>query len=190
MCAWYTHQLNFGTASYLDLEGFHPNVSGSRIQNKKRALVYCSKEDPEPLQYNMDIKAETAAREGHHRIVGKRLLSEPLTEMVKEYPELIFGYKKLKMDLQEYKMDLEEVNPDPLKEIENPWGNAFEIHEGKRKHYWVWSRRPDKGKTTWLKLVAKKMTASWYNYTEVFQNIRNGSQFLMMDEFTRAHITA
>lgn len=106
ICAWYSNGLRFSSADYLDLEGHHPNVRGSRVQNKIKALTYCSKEDPEPLQFNMDIKAETLAREGHKKIIGKRLLDgEPLVEVMEEHPELLFGYKRLKADLGAYFKD-------------------------------------------------------------------------------------
>ena len=39
----------------------------------------------------MDIKAETAAREGHTKIIGKRLISNPteheLLKVIEEHPE-------------------------------------------------------------------------------------------------------
>lgn len=43
----------------------------------------------------MDIKEETAARDGHWKILGKRLMSEPLIEVVKEEPQLMREYQSL-----------------------------------------------------------------------------------------------
>lgn len=43
----------------------------------------------------MDIREETAAREGHRKILGKRLLQERLVDVIEDNPELIFDYTKL-----------------------------------------------------------------------------------------------
>lgn len=85
ICAWYTHKLRFVDARYFDIEGYHPNVRGDRIKSDKRALEYVSKECPEDrlTQHNMDIKEETAARDGHRKILGKRMTTEPLVSIVK-----------------------------------------------------------------------------------------------------------
>ena len=102
ICAWYTQQLNFSCPKYLDIvheeTTYHPNVGGPRIQNKQKALQYCSKEDPEPLQFNMDIKSETAARESHTKIIGKRLIEKPteheLLQVIEEHPEQLIHLSK------------------------------------------------------------------------------------------------
>lgn len=63
---------------------FHPNIKDKQIKSKAKALGYCAKEDPEPLQYNMDIKEETKARESKKKIIsldlihGKRKLTEAI----------------------------------------------------------------------------------------------------------------
>lgn len=134
-------------------ETYHPNIKDQGVKRKQAALRYCSKEDPDPLQFNMDIKAETAAREGHRKIIGKRLLDgEPLHELVEEYPQLIFEYQKLQMNLDCYKRQKLEDRPDLPDAIPNtfdlslPW-----MPEEKRRHYWFWSTEPDRGKSTFLK---------------------------------------
>lgn len=87
----------------MDFEGYHPNVSGDRIRSDKRALKYIMKECPadQLVQFNMDAKAEQAAREGHRKILGKRLMEgEDLTVLTSEDPSLLFGYKRLKLDIE------------------------------------------------------------------------------------------
>ena len=103
-CAWYTHKLRFNDVRYLDLNGHHPNIKDCRIKRKDKALKYCAKEDPNPLQFNMDIKEETEARESHRKILGKRLLEgEKLVDLVDENPALIFEFQKLEANLAAYK---------------------------------------------------------------------------------------
>ena len=48
----------------------------------------------------MDIAEEIEAREGHKKIIGKRILEEGLREVLKDgNQDLIYGYKKLKQDI-------------------------------------------------------------------------------------------
>lgn len=92
----------------MDVEGYHPNVSGDRIRSKERALSYVSKECPRDqlLQFNMDIAAECDARQSHKKIIGKRLLDgADLVGEVEDNPALLFGYKRLKMDIEAYNFD-------------------------------------------------------------------------------------
>lgn len=53
ICAWYTKPLQFRGARHLDIEyngeTYHPNIKDKQVKSKKRALEYCTKEDPEPL---------------------------------------------------------------------------------------------------------------------------------------------
>lgn len=112
LCAWYTQPLRFDKPDYFDYFGYHPNVSGDRIKSVKAALKYVSKECPldRLVQYNMDIKEETAAREGHRKILGKRLITEPLVEVLEDGNfDLIFDYTKLKTNIMQYHMDKEEA---------------------------------------------------------------------------------
>ena len=128
ICAWYTHELAFTDAKYLDIEGYHPNIRDNRIKRKEKALNYVAKEDPEPLQYNMDIKEETKARESKKKILGKRILDgEPLTTLVDENPELLWDVNKLHIALTTYKRLKKEEKPDLPDHIPNsfnimlPW---------------------------------------------------------------------
>ncbi len=89
VCAWYTHPLKFERADYMDIKdehdnNYHPNVKDRQVNNRKKALTYCSKHDPEPLEFNIDIKAETKAREDHSKILTKELIigKRTLQEMV------------------------------------------------------------------------------------------------------------
>jgi len=87
----------------MDIEGYHPNIGGDRIRSDKRALAYVSKECPRDqlVQFNMDIVEEEAARAGHRKLIGRRLLDgADLIEEVQNDPALIFGYKRLKMDIE------------------------------------------------------------------------------------------
>jgi hypothetical protein len=54
----------------------------------------------------MDIVAETAAKQSHKKILGKRLMDgEDLADVMQDAPELIFEYKKLKTNIEAYFLD-------------------------------------------------------------------------------------
>lgn len=57
------------------------------------------------VQYNMDIREETAAREGHRKILGKRMQTENLVTLAEEFPELMFDYTKLQKNVLAWKND-------------------------------------------------------------------------------------
>ena len=49
---------------------------------------------------------------------------------------------------------------------------------------------PNTGKTTHLFRHEEAYRCSWYTYAEKYQMVRPDSQFLLMDEYTTAHLTA
>ncbi len=149
VCAWYTHNLKFYDCRYFDIEGYHPNIKDQGVKRKAKALAYCSKEDPEPLQFNMDIKEETRARECHKKILTKRILDdkEPLHKLVEDGEINLMDLPKWKAGLEVYKRLKKDEKPDLPNSIPNPWEKDMPVIDDKKKHYWVWSKTPDVGKT-------------------------------------------
>lgn len=68
------------------------------MKNPKECLLYCTKEAGVIVQFNMDYQAETLARGTHRKILGKRLQTEKLEDLVEENPELMWGLKRLRQD--------------------------------------------------------------------------------------------
>lgn len=106
------------------------------------------------------------AKKHKKRVLGEKLAKGQITvqEAVKENPELLFGYKRLKADVEAYHRDVAELKEDCKDTIPNTWDEIMPIVDGKQKHYWVWSREPNRGKTTWLKEMASKYRCTWYSY--------------------------
>lgn len=119
----------------------------------------------------MDILEELRARQGHRKILGKRLMNKEISllEACEEDPMLLFEYKKIKANLLEYNLDKHNAVPDLL---------DFEFHDGtpyklaplteKKKHYWFHSSMPNRGKTTFLKDMASVARCSWYSTEELY----------------------
>ena len=140
----------------------------------------------------MNIQEEQAARNGHRKILGKRLMDgEDLMTVIQDDTALIFDYKKIKANVEAYRLDL-------ARQIARVTEYSFYYPDKvipydltqKKKHLWYWSDGPNYGKTTHLKMHDKKYLCSWYNYSEKFQNIATDSQFLLMDEYTKPHLFA
>lgn len=97
------------------------------------------------------------------------MATESLEEVKVDHPELIFGYKRLKADIEEWKRD--QLREDKVLcegFIPNDFEKLMPLIEGKKRHYWVWSQGPNKGKTTWLKELDSLYRCSWYSYEEKF----------------------
>lgn len=66
--------------------------------------------------------------------------------------------------------------------ISNPWNISLPVLTSKKKHYWLWSRDPNYGKTTWLNGLAKIYRTSRFTCHEKFQTGFNvNSQFVLVD---------
>lgn len=120
----------------LEYEGktFHPNIKDKQVKSKAKALGYCAKEDPDPLCYNMDIKAETAARESHKKLISQDLITgkRKLTEAIESGDVTIFDAVKAHQGLQLYKRLKQEDKPDLPASLPNPWGRDLPVHTGRK----------------------------------------------------------
>jgi len=159
----YAKPIHTRDCRFFDFKDHHPNIEAPRTP--KAVLQYVTK-DGNFIQQGIDVDQYKNAQASHKRVIGQKLIkgSITLTEAVEENPELLFGYKRLKADLDSFHRDKAEAKPTCKDTIPNTWEQDLPIVDGKQKHYWIWSHAPNKGKTTWLKGIAEKYRASWYNY--------------------------
>lgn len=72
--------------------------------------------------------------------------------------------------------------------IPNTWGLDLPLlppgRGNKRRHYWFYSNKPNKGKTTFLEDMQEAYRTSWYSKAESFQSFHADSQFVLIDEMT------
>ncbi|AXQ65984.1 MAG: replication protein [Cressdnaviricota sp.] len=140
----------------------------------------------------MDAEQEKNAKTSKQKILGKHLIEGAnLVATVKENPELLMNYNKLKLNLEAFRADnAREEIPECRDSIPNTWGLDMPLKDEKRRHYWIWSDVPDMGKTTWLKSIEDAYKTSWFNQTELYQNIHSDSQFILIDEYSSAKVKA
>lgn len=183
----FREKLRTTDSRFFDYQGHHPNVQPAQ---SPAAVVKYVQKDGDFIQRGIDMEQFTQAKKQHRRVLGEKLIKGTLSlvEAVQENPELLFGYKKLKADLASYQRDHAEQKPTCEGFIPNQWERVLPIVTGKKKHFWIWSTQPNRGKTTWLRDIADKYRASWYSYQESFQSIKSETQFLLLDEYSSAHL--
>ena len=141
--------------NYWDFNGCHGNYKPAA--NPAGLWDYLHKEDQNPLKNcdHDDLRgAHSLAQKGTRALIGKRLLEDtPLDDVVVEYPQLLFGYKRLKEDLKAFQ-DGKKVYAEMPGFLPNPWGFLIcPASAAKRRHYWIYSRNPNRGKTTWARTL-------------------------------------
>lgn len=57
----------------------------------------------------------------------------------------------------------------------------------KRRHYWLYSSVPNKGKSTFLENLGKLYRAAYYSCSEKYQTINADSQLLLFDEYGKGN---
>lgn len=164
---------------------WHGNYQGCR--SVKNVLKYCTKKEDFIANFDVGTATETKIMK---KIVSHKVVHEniPLTKLVQEFPELLFGYKKLKSDIEEYEKDVEDQREDLPKYLKNPWGELLDTQvREKRRHYWIFSRMPNKGKTTKFALPLEENYRCYVkagDYT--YWSLRGDEQAVILDEYNTA----
>lgn len=170
------------SANYFDLAHCHGNYQACK--NRIKVFDYITKCDATPLT-NMD--AESLKVKSLTRVqIGKRILAgEELKDLVEEYPQYIFGFKRLQDDLKAYQ-DAKVVYRSLGTTLENPWGFLIYPKGGKRRHYWIWSNQPNKGKTTWARSLESKYGAYIKSSDFTYWNITGKETIVILDDYNVA----
>jgi hypothetical protein len=185
----YQKRIDVTNPRHFDIKQFHPKIEA--VRSVHAVQKYVQKEDKDVLQFNIDIEQVFSAKKAHKRAICKQLLEgAKLCDVVDENPEMLYEYDRIQRNLALYKTDKARLQPDLVGFIPNPWGLLMPIKtDTKQKHYWIWSRMPNTGKTTkFLLPLQEKARCSFYNYQENFQEVFSDSQFVLFDEFSTAHL--
>lgn len=181
----------------LDYKGYVVNVGkrkdNKELYNKKDWLTYMTKLDKEPIS-NFDVSKEIKAmichrpvdQEERNKTMLKRIKEEGLESLVEQGVVHISQYQRMKSNYEAWiKASIKDDREDLPSTIPTTWGFDIEVDIDKKKcHYWIWSRCPSLGKTTFMKelirkyRVAKITTRIAYS----FQPIPLDTEMLVMDE--------
>lgn len=178
----YERKVEWGSSKW-DIDGHHGDYQVAKCW---RAVEnYCRKGGNYISNFDVDA---AASKRACGRLLNKRLLNEDLADLVAEELVPLQDYLKLKACKEAYFKDIAPALPRCLGFIPNALGHLLPMVDGKCRHYWLWSRGPNTGKTTFLKSVASAHPSHWYCYAETFQNLHPGTQFVLLDEYTVPHL--
>lgn len=165
---------------------WHGNYQGCR--SAANVLKYCTKKDD--YVANFDVNEILKARNNVNKIIAEELINKkrPLIEVIEEYPIMLFQYKKLKENVECYFRDKEDERTTLPLCLPNPWGRVLWARKkGKRRHYWIFSRRPNLGKTY---LFAKPLGEDFRIYIKTgdftYWNLRGDEEGIILDEYNTA----
>lgn len=162
----------------------HGNYQGCR--SAKNVVKYCTKEDN--YLANFDIPS-LLSKKSSHSVLGKRILAgESLIDIVKEEPQLLFRYASIKSSIDMFMRDEAMQRESIPAFLPNPWGRVlFGRRQRKKRHYWIFSRAPNKGKTT---LFALPLCEQYRFYLKAcdfsYWNIRRDDEGIIIDEYNTA----
>lgn len=156
-------RFNCTNPRFWDLKEFHGNYQKARNVDHVNQYV---KKDGNFIQYgDIDWKEKVESRKDHRQYLGKRLIDgEPLEDVVRSDPSLLFGLHKLQQDVNTWKqMSLKPVHAPSIRGI------------------WIYGP-PRVGKThyvhqTELSLYKKAQNKWWDNYT--------GEKAVLIDDFDK-----
>lgn len=110
-------------------------------------------------------------------------------EIIEDHPDLLANYSNIDKHFKNYQRALQRPLPACEGFIPNPWSILMPLKQEKQRHYWVYSSCPNVGKTTmFLEPLKEKFRCSWFNKLEKFQTISQDSQFILIDEYSVAHL--
>lgn len=169
-----------------DQKIYHGNYQGARSVN---AVLGYVKKDGDYLS-DLDVNALLAKGSIKRKQVGMEIINKKRTllEVVKDNPELIFGYQRLKLDVDLIMQDLEETEGCLPPFLPNPWAMVLpSIKKTKRRHYWIWSSKPNAGKSFhFAKPLAQEYGAIIQTGDFTYWNVRRGTKCVILDEYNHA----
>lgn len=178
---------NFADLVYNNIR-YHGNYQGCR--SMKNVVKYCTKKDN--YLSNFDVNYALDQTKLKKRRLATKLINKEinLVEAVQEEPELLFGYKKLKTDLFEFFKDEQDKRTSLPPWLPNPWGKIISSKiSNKRRHYWIFSRQPDKGKTfLFAQPLAREYRCLLVSGDYTYWNISGQEEAIILDEYNAAKL--
>lgn len=163
----------------------HGNYQGCR--SAKNVIKYCTK--AEDYLSNMDVSALLQSRSNRRELLGSLLdKRRTLVSLVEEFPEYLYGYSKLKLDYTNFLKDKEDVRlPLPMF-LPNPWSKVLPSKKKcKKRHYWLYSDRPNVGKTYHFALpIFQTYKVHLRTGCEPYWNLRGDEEAVILDEYNSA----
>lgn len=180
-------RMNIINCKFFDIKQNHGNYK--TCTNRLAWLNYLKKSDDDPLT---NINEIGTPMEERNKLLFDIAIKQGAPKLLEEGKVSLKDYSFIVRSLEIYlsqktidnRLDL------PLR-LPHSWSNIDLIVDLKQKrcNFWIWSQRPNAGKTTFLREIYAKFKAEFWNMTESFQNqIRIETQIILMDEFRRGSL--
>lgn len=166
-----------------DLDSYHGNYQTAR--SWQAVKTYCMKGGNFISSFDVEAasKKKTCGRD-----LNKRIIEEDLTDLVLEGEVHIKDFLRYKANKEAFLRELSRQKPLCNGYIPNDFGLILTMETGKQRHLWIWSSGPNKGKTTFLMQLKDKFPCYMYSFSEIYQSPTKDTQFVLMDEYTKAHL--
>lgn len=165
------------TERSFDFNDFHPNIQ--KTKNSEQWKKYLEKSGTPVISGLFEI-----INKNKIKLTNKELLTMDLKQAVDDdiiHIQSLPGILHARMMYESLLVPEGEPIGDQLP---SPWvGIDLPVRQIKQKHYWLWSNKPNKGKTTFLKTLRLKYKTGTYNLKEKFQSFRNNMEILLFDEY-------
>lgn len=168
-----------------DVLGYHGNYQA--VRSEKNVLLYCTKEND--WEASFDIKSKLEEKKHLKRQVAELIKAgRSVQEVVEDFPEVIWDYSKLKANVELWERDKGGLK-DPLPTwLPNPWGLLlWSKKNAKKRHLWIWSEKPNLGKTTKFGLP---LLESYNGYLKsgdfTYWGVRGDEEFIILDDYNTA----
>lgn len=162
---------------------YHPNIQ--RTEDSENVRAYVSKHDPDPLVYG--VFTVYYKLKGKPKLTNEELLTIPLKTLVDTNRISVYNLPGLSNARRIYQNLCTSSNPDvPDTEFPSLWKDVtipVIAKTVKKRHYWIYSSMPDKGKTTYLNKLKNSFRTYKYGMGEKFQNMGIGVQIVYFDEY-------
>lgn len=167
---------------------YHGKYEG--VRSSAAVQQYCQKEGDFIEWGESSIKAQILSRRDKKSLAGSLLLQGvPVLEILTRFPEYALDAPKLVAASQCIASLQDPVLPQCEGFIPNRFGLLMPLCSEKKRHYWLWSEKPNKGKTMFLKSVQSSFPSFWYNVSEKYQTPHPRAQFVLLDEYSVGHLT-
>lgn len=170
----------------LDYANHHPSIEKTKNSQFWNEYV---KKDKDYLEWGT-FKVISKKKAKRERATNEELLTGDLIEMIKtdtisvlSLPSILNARKLYQEISASTNPLLPDILPANWKELSLP---VYPITH-KQRHYWLYSDKPNKGKSTFLKKLFTSYRASYYSCQEKYQSLKSDSQLVLVDEYGKGN---
>lgn len=172
-------------------QNYHPQWEPLKSDNGAR--LYVCKEGDVAASFNwLEWKSKREGKGKKTKVFDEVINKKrPLHEAIKEVDlGMISGYIRLKEDLNEFLRDSEGKRDDLPTFLPNPWGRVLPSRRlSKKRHYWIYSRQPNRGKTTCFAIpLETTYRAVIENGDLTYWSIEEDTECIILDDYNGARL--